>query len=41
LFSIRAGNPAEEVIEGAILHRHDDDVIELGRPRLRNRGRFR
>ena len=39
LLTIGAGEPSEEVIEAAILHGYDDDVIDAGLVRRRERER--
>ena len=37
LLSVRTGKPAEEVVERAVLHHHDYDVLESGGVRRRQR----
>src|SRR5207249_8141092 len=35
LLAVRVRQPAEQVVEGAVLHHHDDDVVEPGTSRAR------
>ena len=35
LFAVCAGQPAQVVVEGTVLHHHDHDVVDAGVPRRR------
>jgi hypothetical protein len=39
LLAVAAGEPAEEVVEGAVLHHHHDDVVDAGRVGVGDRRR--
>jgi hypothetical protein len=37
LLAVRAGQPAEQMVERTVLHHHDDDVVDPGPRRRRQR----